>query len=61
MPTPADAAMVTVLRKTGLFSDAQVAQILAADRSDGAGLIAAIVRLGIVKEDELLQKLAPAL
>jgi len=61
MPSPADAAMVTVLRKTGLFSDAQVAQILAADRSDGAGLLAAIVRLDIVKEDELLQKLAPAL
>ena len=61
MSTPADAAMVTVLRKTGLLTDAQVAQVLTADRSDGAGLVAAIVRLGLVKEEELLQKLAPVL
>jgi type II secretion system protein E len=59
MPSPADAAIATVLRKTGLFSDAQVAQALAADRSDGTAMVAAIVRLGLAREEELLQKLAP--
>ncbi len=61
MSSPADAAIATILRKTALFSDAQVDQVLAADRSDGAGMVAAIVRLGVAKEDELLQKLAPVL
>ncbi|MEI8242399.1 MAG: ATPase, T2SS/T4P/T4SS family [bacterium] len=61
MPKPADAAIVTVLRKTGLFTEVQVEQVLAADRSDGTGMVAAIVRLGLAKEEELLQKLAPVL
>jgi type II secretion system protein E len=61
MPTPADAAVVTLLRKTGLLADAQIEQALTADRSDGASLIAVIARLGLAKEEELLTKLAPML
>ena len=61
MPNLADAAIVSVLRKTGLFSDAQMEQALGADRSDGTGMVAAIVRLGLAKEEALLQKLAPVL
>jgi general secretion pathway protein E/type IV pilus assembly protein PilB len=61
MPTPADAAVVTLLRKTGLLTDAQIEQALATDRSDGTGLVAVIVRLGLAREEELLQKLAPTL
>ena len=61
MSNPADAAIGTVLRKTGVFSDFQIEQVLAADRSDGTGMIGVIVRLGIAKEEELLQKLAPVL
>jgi type II secretion system protein E len=61
MPTPADAAVVTLLRKTGLLTDAQIEQALAADRADGLGLVAVIVRLGLAREEELLQKLAPTL
>jgi type II secretion system protein E len=61
MANQAEGFIVTVLRKTGLLTDDQVAQLLAADRSDGSGVVAVLARLGIVKEEPLLQKLAPIL
>ncbi len=60
MSTPADAYIVALLKKTGLFNEAQLAQVLGADRADGAGIVATACRLGLAKEDEFLQRLAPA-
>ena len=61
MPTSADAYTVALLKKTGLFTDAQVAQVLAADRADGASLAAVAERLGMAREEAFLQRLAPVL
>jgi type II secretory ATPase GspE/PulE/Tfp pilus assembly ATPase PilB-like protein len=59
MPNPADATISAILRKTGLFTEPQIQQIVSADRSGGEGIVATIVRLGLVREDDLLTKLAP--
>jgi type II secretion system protein E len=60
MEPTVDAHIVAILKKTGLFTEGQIAEILAADRSDGAGMVAIINRLGMVKEEDFLQKLAPS-
>lgn len=56
-----DAVLSQMLRKTGLVTDEQIAAALASDRSDGSGLIDALVKIGAVRDDALLQKLAPLL
>lgn len=59
MPNPADVTIAVLLRKTGLFTESQIQQIVTTERSGGEGIVAAIVRLGMVREDALLTKLAP--
>ncbi|MCL1919703.1 MAG: GspE/PulE family protein [Kiritimatiellaeota bacterium] len=56
-----DAFAALVLKRTGLFSEAQIGQILAADRSDGAGIPGIVTRLGITREDTFLQKIGEIL
>ena len=56
-----DAFAALVLKRTGLFSDTQIGQILAADRSDGAGISGIVTRLGITREDTFLQKIGEIL
>ena len=56
-----DAVLSQMLRKTGLVTDEQIAAALASDRSDGSGLIDALVKTGAARDDALLQKLAPLL
>lgn len=51
----------SLLRKTELFSDFQISQILTADRSDGTGVTGVVTRLGMVREDVFLQKMAELL
>ncbi|MEI6644902.1 MAG: GspE/PulE family protein [bacterium] len=57
MSTSTDAFAALVLKRTELFSDLQILQILAADRSDGSGIPGVIVRLGIAREDEFLKRI----
>jgi len=61
MSGSADAFAALVLKRTGLFSEVQIGQILAADRSDGTGITGVVVRLGIVREDAFLQKIGEIL
>lgn len=53
--------LANLLRKTGLFTDAQLEILLQADLSDGAGLPGAVVRLEMAKESVFLEKLADVL
>ena len=61
MSVSTDAFAALVLKRTGLFSETQIAQILAADRSDGAGIPGIVTRLGITREDTFLQKIGEIL
>jgi len=61
MPGHADAFVVLILKKTGLFTDVQLSQILSADRSDGTGVVGAVVRLGLAREDDFLKKIGEIL
>ncbi|MCL2103802.1 MAG: GspE/PulE family protein [Kiritimatiellaeota bacterium] len=61
MSGSADAFAALVLKRTGLFSEVQIGQILAADRSDGAGIPGVVTRLGITREDTFLQKIGEIL
>jgi len=61
MSASTDAFAALVLKRTGLFSDVQIGQILAADRSDGAGIPGVVTRLGITREDTFLQKIGEIL
>ena len=61
MTTVADSYIAALLRKTDLLTAEQIAQLLAADRSDGTSLAKTAERLGLAKEEAFLQKLAPAL
>ena len=61
MSGPADAFAALILKRTGLFTDVQVAQVLAADRSDGTGLPGVVTRLGIAREDDFLKKIGEIL
>ena len=58
---PGDAVLSLLFRRTGLVSDEQIATALAADRSDGSGIVDVLVKSGAVREDAFLQKLAPLL
>lgn len=59
--TTADTFITTLLRKTGLFNDYQLHQLLTADRTDGSSLTDIVTRLGMAKEDQFLQALAQVL
>ena len=59
--TATDTFLASLLRRTGLFTDFQLHQLLTADRSDGTGLTGVVVRLGMVKEEEFLRALAKGL
>ncbi len=61
MSGQADALAALMLKRTGLFSDYQVAQVLSADRSDGLGVAGAVARLGIAREDDFLKKIGELL
>jgi type II secretory ATPase GspE/PulE/Tfp pilus assembly ATPase PilB-like protein len=55
-----DAVISAILRKTALFSDSQIQQIISAERDTDEDFVALIVRLGLAREDDLLAKIAPA-
>jgi hypothetical protein len=61
MTRTADTFVKSILRKTGLFSDLQLDQILAADRSDGNGITGVVSRLGITTEEQFLRKIGELL
>jgi type II secretory ATPase GspE/PulE/Tfp pilus assembly ATPase PilB-like protein len=61
MSTSTDAFAALVLKRTDLFSDLQISQILAADRSDGSGIPGVVVRLGIAREDDFLKRIGEIL
>ena len=61
MNANANPFLASLLRKMGLFSDAQLEILLAADMSDGKGLPGAVVRLEMAKESEFLEKFAAVL
>ncbi len=56
-----DAVLTQLLRRTGLLSEEQIAAALSSDRSDGSGIIDVLAKNGAVREEDLLQKLAPLL
>lgn len=56
-----DAFIKLILQRTGLFEETQIARILAADRSDGTGIVGAAARLGLTREDDFLKKLGEIL
>lgn len=56
----ADALTTSILRQTGLFTDFQLTQTLAADRSKES-ITATVARLGIAKEEVFLQKIGAIL
>ena len=51
--------LANLIKRTGLFNDAQIEILLNADLSDG--LPAAVARLEMAKESEFLERLAPLL
>ncbi len=56
-----EAYTVRLLKSTGLMTDRQIEDAVAADHSDGTGVLGAVIRLGIVREEELLKKLGEIL
>ena len=56
---PKQQILATLLKRTGLFTDAQVEILLGADLTDG--LAAAVTRLEMAKESDFLERLAPVL
>ena len=56
-----DAFAALILKNTALFTDLQIAQVLAADRSDGTGVAGTVTRLGIAREDVFLKKIGEIL
>ncbi|MFA7172546.1 MAG: GspE/PulE family protein [Kiritimatiellia bacterium] len=45
-----------ILKRTGLFTDFQISQILTAEAAEGSGIVGTVIRLGMVREDEFLKK-----
>jgi type II secretory ATPase GspE/PulE/Tfp pilus assembly ATPase PilB-like protein len=56
-----DAFLLAVLRQTGLFSDVQMDQLAAADRSGDASITETVTRLGLVREEDFLRAAAETL
>jgi len=61
MSDQSDAFATLILKKTGLFTDFQISQILSADDSEGGGIVGAVIRLGMVREDVFLKKVGEVL
>jgi hypothetical protein len=61
MSTSTDAFAALVLKRTQLFSESQISQILTADRTDGTGIPGVIVRLGVAREDDFLKRIGEIL
>ncbi|MDA3924520.1 MAG: GspE/PulE family protein [Kiritimatiellae bacterium] len=61
MSDHANAFVTLILKKTGLFTDFQISQILAAEDTDGTGIVGVIIRLAMVREDEFLKKVGEVL
>lgn len=61
MQNTAEAYTVRLLKSTGLMNDRQIEDAFSAEKSDGRGILGAIVRLGIAREEELLKKLGELL
>ena len=53
--------LANLLRRTGLFTEAQLEILLKADLSETNGITGAVVRLEMAKEPEFLEKFAPLL
>ncbi len=53
--------LANLLRRTGLFNEAQLEILLKADLAEGNGIAGAVVRLEMAKEAEFLEKFAPLL
>ena len=53
--------LTNLLRRTGLFTEAQLEILLKADLTEGNGIAGAVVRLEMAKEAEFLEKFAPLL
>ncbi|MBR1835960.1 MAG: type II/IV secretion system protein [Kiritimatiellae bacterium] len=58
---PAESMLLPLLDRTGLFAPGETARLVSADRAPGEGLVAAAVRLGMAREEDLLRKSAEAL
>lgn len=61
MPAQEDAFTANMLKRTGLMNDLQIQEAIKANHSDGKGIVGAVVRLGIAREDEFLKKLGEML
>ncbi|MDD5704892.1 MAG: ATPase, T2SS/T4P/T4SS family [Kiritimatiellae bacterium] len=54
-----EAHLAALLSRTGLLDDALIRQVMEADRTEEGGLVGAAVRLGGLREEDFLAKLAP--
>ena len=61
MSDQSDAFATLILKRTGLFTDFQISQILSAEDSEGEGISGTVTRLGMVREDEFLRKVGEVL
>ena len=61
MSTPLPHNLRELLARTGLLSEVQITELLAAPRTPGGSFIAALVKSGAVAEEKLLEALAQAL
>jgi len=61
MSDQSNAFATLILKRTGLFTDFQVSQILSAEDAEGAGIAGTVIRLGMVREDEFLKKVGEVL
>jgi len=58
MAQTTDAFLLALLRQTGIFSEIQLEQLEAADRSADASLTETVVRLGLAREEDFLRAAA---
>jgi len=56
MSDTSNAFATMILKRTGLFTDFQISQILTAEAAEGSGIVGTVIRLGMVREDEFLKK-----
>ena len=61
MSDQSNAFATLILKKTGLFTDFQISQIVSAEDSEGTGIAGIITRLGMVREDDFLKKVGEVL
>ncbi|MFO7937085.1 MAG: GspE/PulE family protein [Kiritimatiellia bacterium] len=61
MSDQSDAFATLILKRTGLFTDFQISQIISAEDTDGVGIAGTVKRLGMVREDDFLRKIGEVL